>query len=400
MSHKLSVISVSVLSVLLANVAIAADMGPSSGSMFEPVTVKAGVFEVMPWVGVSVGTNNNAGLSNTVKTSSTVTSFKPNVVVGLPTRGQMYAVKYSGNFTQFSSSKVDNFNDQNVEAFADNVWNSRLKSLVSVNYVAGHDSRNAILFRDQEIWHATGLNAMAHYGAEGAQGQFELAGGQVAKRYDSNTGGSTQFFNNDQANLKGTFFYRVAPATQMFVEAGATNYNYLVASAAPKDSTEQRYMAGVKWEATAKTTGTIKLGTLKKNFNSALRQDGTATVWDADVTWSPKPYSKFDASLHQTAREDGTSAVSGYLVSQDSDLSWSQDWSGFVTSTLSLGDGVDKFQGGARTDKRQTYALKATYGFRSWLRANVEYKNVKRNSNVALWSYTQAVTMFTLEGSL
>lgn len=398
MSHKLSVISVSVFSALLANAAMAADMGQSSGSMFEPVTVKAGVFEVMPWVGVSVGTNNNAGLSNAVKTSSTVTSLNPNVVVGLPTQGQMYAVKYSGNFTQFSKSKVDDFNDHNLSVFADNAWTTRVKSLVNLNYAKGHDGRNAVLTGNKELWHTTELNGMAHYGAEGAIGQFELAAGQVSKRYDSNNSGATRFYDHDKANVKGTFFYRIAPATQMFVEAGATNFNYLVASPRPLDSTEQRYMAGVKWEATAKTTGTIKVGTLNKSFNSALRQNGTATVWDADVTWSPKPYSKFDASLHQTAREDG--AVGGYIVSQDSNLIWSQDWSGFVTSALSLGDGVDKFQGGVRTDKRQTYALKATYGFRSWLRANIEYKNTKRNSTDALWSYTQAVTMFTLEGSL
>lgn len=398
MSHKLSVISVSILSVLLANVAMAADMGPASGATFEPATIKAGVFEVMPWLDLSVGTNSNTGSTNVLKTSSTVTTINPNVVVGLPTQGQMYAVKYSGTFTQFSKSKIDDFNDHNLSAFADNKWTTRFQSLVNLNYAKGHDGRNAVLTGNKEIWHTTELNGMGHYGAEGAVGQFELAAGQVSKRYDSNNSGATQFYNHDKAIVKGTFFYRVAPATQMFVEAGATNFKYLVASPKPLDSTEQRYMAGVKWEATAKTTGSIKIGTLKKSFNSALRQNGTATVWDADVTWSPKTYSKFDASLHQAAREDGS--VGGYKISQDSDFSWSHDWSGFVTSALSLGDGVDKFQGGLRTDKRQTYALKATYGFRPWLRANLEFKNTKRNSTVALWSYTQAVTMFTLEGAL
>lgn len=398
MSYKHSAISVAVASVMLASAAVAADMGPVSGAVFEPATIKAGVFEVMPWIGLAVGSNSNTGASNAAKTSSTVTSITPNVVVGLPTQGQMYALKYAGNYTQFASSKIDDFNDHNFEAFADNIWTSRLNSLVNVGYAKGHDGRNALLFRNQEKWHATAFSAMGHYGAEGAQGQFELAAGQTAKRYDSNNSGATQFYDNDKTDLKGTFFYRVAPATQMFVEASNAKYRYVVASVRPLDSTEQRYMVGVKWEATAKTTGNVKLGTLKKSFNSALRQNGNATVWDADVSWSPKPYSKFEASLHQTAREDGS--VGGYIVSQDSDFRWSQDWSGFVTSALSLGDGVDKFQGGVRTDKRQTYALKATYGFRTWLRAGLEYKNTKRNSTDALWSYTQAVTMLTLEGSL
>ena len=398
MSYKLSVISVAVASVLLAGSALAANMGPEAGTVFEPATIKAGVFEVMPWIGLATGKNSNTGSSNTTKTSSNVTSLNPNVVVGLPTQGQMYALKYAGNYTQFASSSVDNFNDHNFSAFADNAWTTRLHSLVNINYSKGHDARNAVLTGSKELWHGNEINAMGHYGAEGALGQFELSAGQIAKRYDTNNSGATQFYNNDKTNVKGTFFYRVAPATQMFIEAGNTRISYLTASPTPLDSNEQRVMAGVKWEATAKTTGSVKLGMLQKNFDSSLRPNKSSLVWDADVTWSPKQYSKFDASLHQTANEDGS--VGGYMISRDSNLAWSQDWSGFISSKVALGDGLDNFQSGLRTDKRQSYSVKGTYGFRSWLRAGLEFKNTKRNSSDAKWSYTQDVTMLTLEGSL
>jgi hypothetical protein len=116
------------------------------------------------------------------------------------------------------------------------------------------------------------------------------------------------------------------------------------------------------------------------------------------VTWSPKQYSKFDASLHQTSGEDGS--VGGYMISRDSNLMWTQEWSGFISSNVALGDGMDNFQSGLRTDKRQSYSIKGNYNFRSWLRAGLEFKNMKRNSTNALWSYTQDVTMLTLEGSL
>ena len=397
MSHKLSVISVAVASVLFAGSALAANMGPA-GTVFEPATVKAGVFEVMPWIGLAAGTNSNTGSTNTNKTSSTVTSLNPNVVIGLPTQGQMYALKYSGTYTQFASSSVDNFNDHNFSAFADNKWTTRLSSLVNVNYAKGHDARNAVLTGSKELWHASEVNAMGHYGADGALGQFELSAGQIAKRYDTNSSGATRFYNNDKTNVKGTFFYRIAPATQLFIEAGNTRISYLTASPTPLDSNEQRIMAGAKWEATAKTTGSVKIGTLQKKFDSALRPNKSTVVWDADVTWSPKQYSKFDASLHQTAMEDGS--VGGYVISRDSNLMWTQEWSGFISSNVTLGDGLDNFQSGLRTDKRKSYSIKGTYGFRSWLRAGLEFKNMKRDSTNTLWSYKQDVTMLTLEGSL
>jgi len=400
MAPKLSVISVAIASVMFAGSAMAASMttGPAGGGVFEPATVKAGVFEIMPWIGLIEGSNSNTGSSNTNKTSSMVTSLNPNVVIGLPTQGQMYALKYVGNYTQFASSAIDNFNDHSFSAFADNAWSVRMKSLVNVNYDLGHDARNAVLTGSQEKWHTSGISAMGHYGVEGAKGQFEVYVGQNSKRYDTNNSGATQFYDRSTSNVKGTFFYRIAPATQMFVEAGESKVSYDVASTKPLDSTEQRYMAGVKWEATAKTTGSIKVGTVSKNFDSSLRQNGTGTVWDADVTWNPKQYSKFDASLHQTFTEDGS--IAGYVVSQDSNFMWIQDWSGFISSAVTLGDGEDKFQGGVRTDKRKLYSLKGMYNFRSWLRAGLEYKNIKRDSSISTWTYSQAQTMLTLEGSL
>lgn len=399
MSHKLSMVAVAVMGVLVSGWTVAAsNMGPESGSGFDPKTLRPGGVEVMPWLGLIEGANSNVGSSNT-KTSSTFTMLNPNVVVGIPTRGQFYGGKYSGAYARFASSGIDNYNDHNIGLFADNAWSGRLNTLVNVDYNLGHDGRNSLMFKNKELWHTTGIKGMAHYGAEGAQGQFEVGVGQMNKRYDSNNGGSTQLYNYDRTDLKGTFFYKVAPATQMFVEASNAKFVYADVGSKVLDSNEQRYMVGVKWDATAKTTGNFKIGTLKKTFNLG-KPSGTATVWDADINWTPKTYSRFDASLHQTAFEAGGSG--NYVVSRDTMLKWSHDWTSYVTSAVTLDDAQDTFQASApsRVDKRQFYSLKATYGFRPWLRAGLEFKNTKRNSSVSVWNYTQAITMLSLEGSL
>ena len=398
MLRKVSAVSFAVMGVAFAGVSTAATLGPERGAMFDPKTISSGGIEVMPWIGLTEGNNSNIGLQNTNKTSTNFTALNPNLVVGLPTQGQMYALKYSGNFTRFAGSSIDNFNDHKLGLLADNVWSARLNSLVNADYVMGHDGRNALLFKSLEQWHTGGIKAKVHYGAEGAQGQFELAAGQISKRYDSNNSGSTQFYNNDRTDFAGTFFYKVAPATHAFVEADNSKYSYVDAASFRLNSTEQRYMLGVKWEATAKTTGSVKLGTLKKTFDTGVLQSGSSTVWDADVLWSPLTYSKIDASLHQTANEYG--GVGSFIISRDSNLNWTHDWTGRVSSILALGDGVDNFQGVSRIDKRQNYSLKALYGFRTWLRAGLGYSLTKRNSTDANFTYTQNVTMLTLEGSL
>jgi len=394
MSYKRSRIFVVVMGVLLASVS----MGAAAEVELQAKAIKAGALEITPTLGLSLGRNSNVGRTN-VKTASSFTMLNPSIAIGLPTHGQLYGANYSGNFSRFAGSSIDNFNDHNFGLFADNVWNSRFNSLVNFDYIKGHDGRNAVSFKNQELWHTSGIKGLVHYGAEGATGQFEFAAGQMSKRYDTNRGGSTNLYNFDRTDLSGTFFYKVAPATQLFVELDNSKFTYVDAASKIRDSTQQQYMVGAKWDATAKTTGSFKIGSMKKSFNLGT-PSGKATVWDADITWSPKTYSKVDFSVHQNANEYGGSG--NYTLSKNTDVKWTHDWTGYVSSALSMGDGVDTFEASVpnRVDKRQSYAMKVMYGIKPWLKASLGYEHTKRNSTNTFFSYTQGVTMLTLEGSL
>jgi hypothetical protein len=409
MSYKLSNIAFSVMGVLLAGVAAAADMqDQSSGNQASGQgVINAGGFEIKPRLSMALGKNDNVGLTGGAKTSTTFTSLSPDITIGMPTHGQLYSAHYSGTYTQFSGDSIDNFNNHNFGLAADNVWSSRLNSLVNLDYIKGHDGRNALLFQNLELWHTTGVKGKVHYGADNAQGQFELAAGQISKRYDTNHAlagglGNTALYNNDQTDLKGTFFYKVAPATHMIAEAGSTKYTYVdpfSKNTLGLDSTEQRLMAGVKWDATAKTSGSFKIGRLSKSFDLGINQSGSATVWDGGVTWSPRTYSRVNASLVQTANEYG--GTGSFIISRDSNLIWTHDWTSYITSALNFDDGVDNFQGNTnRVDKRRAYGLTFSHAINRWLNGGVGYQNNKRNSTNTLFSYTQSIVMFTLDGTL
>jgi hypothetical protein len=408
-SYKLSTITLAVTGVLLAGVATAADMQEQSSgnNAVDQGVINAGGFEIKPRLSMALGRNSNVALDPATKTSATFASLSPDITVGMPTHGQLYSAHYSGTYTRFFGDSIDNFNNHKFGLAADNVWSSRLNSLLNFDYIKDHDGRNALLFKTLELWHTTGVKGMVHYGADNAQGQFELAAGQIAKRYDTNRAlfygyGNTALYNNDQTNLTGTFFYKVAPATHMIVEAGNTKYSYVDAyskNTLGLDSTEQRLMAGVKWDATAKTSGSFKMGRMNKSFDLGLQPNGSATVWNGDVTWSPRTYSRVNASLIQTANEFG--GVGSFMISRDTNLSWTHDWTSYITSALNFGDGVDNFQGNTnRVDKRRTYGLNFSHAINRWLNGGVGYQNNKRNSTNTLFSYTQSIVMVTLDGTL
>lgn len=422
MNQKLSKVAIAVMSVLFAGAASAADVqdpsgdkqGTSGRNQAEGV-INAGGFEIRPTLGLAIGKNNNVGMASAARNSSNLTKLTPKVVVEMPTQGQVYSATYAGTYTRYSTSAIDNYTDHNFGLAAKNDWSTRVNSLVNIDYNKGHDGRNDTKNVGTpsgfvEHWHTTGIKGMAHYGAEGAQGQFELSAGQVAKRYDSNNSGLTQRLNNDVTSLKGEFFYKVAPATQMIAQIGTATYKYVDPVAqARADSTELQYMMGVKWEATAKTTGSFRIGQVKKSFKTAGVPSNTNTAWDADVTWSPLTYSNVNFSLHQKAAESngtggiavgGQTNVGGSIVMQDSNVDWTHEWSSQVKSKLSFGDGVDRYQLSTQVNKRQTYGAKVSYQLNRWLNAGVDYQNTRRNSTLNTLNYTQNIVMLVLDGTL
>ncbi|MDO9010896.1 MAG: outer membrane beta-barrel protein [Gallionella sp.] len=408
MSLKLSKVSVAVFSVLLAGAATAADMQEQGGdkSNHADGVINAGGFEIKPTLSLAIGKNDNVGLASAAQTSSNFTRLSPTISIAMPTHGQLYSATYSGIYANYTGSTIDNFNDHNFGLAAKNDWSTRINSLVNVDYNKGHDGRNEIKNTGipsafVELWHTTGVKGMAHYGADGAQGQFELTAGQIAKRYDSNNRGGTQLLDNDATNLTGAFFYKVAPATQMIFQAGTTKIAYRVAPALAinnRDSTENQYMVGVKWDATAKTTGSIKVGQVNKTFNLGLQPSSTSTAWDANVTWSPLTYSNVNLTLAQKAVESG--GTGSFMISRDSNLNWTHEWSSQIKSALSVGDGLDTYKNSTQVNKRQTYGAKLSYSVNRWLNAGVEYQNSKRDSTLAALTNTQAITMLVLDGTL
>lgn len=402
MSLKLSKITVAVACTFVTIVANAEDMrdlrdlknaGAGAGM------VNVGGFEITPKLDIALGNNSNVGQQTVNKTSSSYVSLVPSVVINFPSHGNSYGVQYNGSYSYYSASKQDDFGNHNFDAYANNVWSDRFKSALKLDYVLGHDARNTLMFASKELWHTTGIKGAVDYGRDGAIGQFRLAAGQLSKRYDTNVSGGTQTYNYDRTDLTGTFYYRVAPATQMIFEAGNTNFAYVDAASKRLDSKEMRYLMGLKWEATAKTTGYFKLGRQNKTFNLGLLPAGNNTVWSTVVAWSPKTYSTVNLSLSQASNEYG--GVGSFIVSRDAGVNWVYGWpNGLTTSTLSVVNGQDNFQNSNRIDKRQTYAANVAYPVFGWLRVGVGYQYVNRNSNFAGASYNQSSLMLTLNSAL
>ncbi len=397
--------SILILVVMLAfGNAAAADRGVSfvgvSGSSktmtsLDPAPIKVEPFDITPWVSLLYGRNDNVANVNTAKKSSNVTILNPNIEVALKGGTQSYALQYTGYFANYASSSIDNYRDHTLVADAENSWSTRLNSHFQISRVNGHDARNIYLSNAVEKWHDNSVRAAFQFGAPGAQGQIEIGGGFDSKRYDTNTTVMSAYDRN-QRDASATYFHRVAPATKALIQIRDTHYAYTVTNRL--NSTNRSYLVGVTWEATAKTTGSFKVGRMSKTFDNGAITSKTDSTWEGDVTWSPLTYSVVDLSISRTLGE--SMGVGNFSDSRDQRLTWNHDLTERVRTTLTLGSGIDTYSGAARQDKRSNYGLKASYGFQRWLRLGAEFKNQSRDSTNGNFTYKQNMTLITLEGSM
>ncbi len=396
--------SVLALAGLLSAGSVAAQGFEPSIGVYKPMTqlkpapIEAEPFDIIPWVVAGIGNDDNVGLSNANKSSSRFAVLNPNVSAVVKGDAQTYAAEYAGSYGRYTSSSQDDYYDHKVALDADNSWTGRFSTRVRVDYLKGHDPRNALhLSTTAERWHTSSARAAMQYGAEGAQGQLDLEAGFAAKRYDTNTV-VTSGFDRDQRNLSGTFYYRLAPATQALVQVRDTHFAYVSPFSSALTSTERRYLVGLKWTATAQTSGSLKVGSMKKTFDTGVLPSGSGTTWEGEVKWSPLSYSIVDLSAMRTTSE--ATGTGNFIITSQQSLAWNHEWSSRVASALAFDNATDTFQGVVREDRRKNYGVKLSYGVQRWLRLGAELQRQERNSTDAQFTYTRNLALVTLEGSL
>lgn len=363
-----------------------------------PVRFENGVFVYMSAL---AGLGHNSNLSGVPNggVSSSLYSLQPDVVAELKNRGDRYTLHYAGNYTHYFSSNSDDFNHHFLNASGDNYFSSRSKVGWDVGYIDRTDPRGSTSVATSNTpnrWTAPTARAVYTYGAKEAQGRLELEGSYISKKYQNNLV-STAVLNNDLAAASGRFFYRVMPRTSMVFELRQSHATY--GNNPGYSNSESRAYVGVTWEATAKTTGSFKVGSAQKSFSDrGTYGKPSGTSWEGNVRWSPQTYSTFDV-VSSRGFADATGS-GNYLLNTGNSVTWNHQWRSNLSTRATLGTLKTDFVGAGRTDNTDNAGIGLFYEVgRNW-RAGAEWAYTKRKSNQAAFEYTRNTTFFSLQGTL
>ena len=207
-----------------------------------------------------------------------------------------------------------------------------------------------------------------------------IAKAQIGASY--NISGS-RFFNNDQSirdreSRKARLFGRwnLSPRFSVLNEVEGDFVNYLDPTF-EQNSRTYKMLAGVVWEATAKTSGEAKFGVINKDFHALDRNSIHENTWDARVTWAPKSFSRLTLFV---ARDSAEAASGGGTVLDRYGYQWRhrfnprlllENGGEFQTATV---DGVPG-------DDQLDFDAELKYKLRRWLTLSLGYAAGKRISS-------------------
>jgi len=367
----------------------------STAGAVDPMPVNDnGPVDFIPTLKVSQGYDDNIEETPDNEESSNVTKVAPTFLLRAQERANRYQVRYTPTFQRYSHDSDDNRVNHFATATSRLILDARNRVNLGLNArrnQATLSETNRDFNEDEgDINERYTLDGTYTFGARGAKGQLEIDGAYVWNRYSNNltSGSNNQSEEYNSPRAGATFLWRVAPRTQLLVEGRYADFDYTW-SESTLDSTNVSALVGARWQATAKTSGSLRVGREDKDFDDAGKDDTDANRWEAQVNWRPAPHSRVRLKTANALEEGSQVEGAGEnTIEQTSyNLRWDYDWDGQVSSNVGYRFRDKDYIGGGndgRNDELHTVSVGVSYSFRRWLDFGFETRfkdNDSTNSN-------------------
>ena len=372
-----------------------APTGPGAASVQVPNTP----LYVTPYIGLAAGYDDNLFLTNGFEKSSPLYVISPGLKVDARTANSVFQFAYDAQLGRYTDSSADNYDDQQARAQFDTAFDRRNFLRLGLDYIRGHEARGSTdrpFGAEPDRYELTTPYATYAFGAPGAQGRIELYVNEAQRRYLNNRE-VTVANDRDNTEYGGAFYWRALPRTSALFEVRRTNIDYKL-STSPLSGDETRYFAGVSWEATAQTTGTIKIGRLERKFDGNTFPEFSGPSYEALITWMPRTYSKFDFFAARLTNE--STGLGSFILTSVAGVTWTHDWNSRLTTGAALRYAKDDYQDFNRNDDTASLGLRVGYKFRRWLTLGAEYTYTRRDSNIPQFEYNKNLYFFTATATM
>lgn len=357
--------------------------------------------QIIPTLGLTLGYDDNLTRSDGDEIDSVFYVISPAIRVELPSDRSILALTAAVDIFRYEDSPIDDREPWYVRA--DWAWDPSTRQDFNLfgQYSEGTNPRgtgrrqgdSGLLPIPPDEWKRTDFGGKWRYGAIGSRGRLELRAGAVALKYTNNRE-DTYLLDRSWWFGGGTFYWRVAPKTSVLADVQYSDIDY---DFADSDNEETSWMLGVTWEATARTSGTLRYGNQKKKFDNPELADYSGPTWVAAVSWRPRTYSLLTLTgTRRTLEPDGNA---DFVVRQDITLAWTHDWTTRFGTVVDVGWGEDDYRPDVRTDDLFYWSIGARHMLNPHLRLGASIQRYERTSDIDEFDFNRTIYMLTLEAS-
>lgn len=374
----------------------------------EPQSVEVGGGKLIPLLTVSTEYNDNLFSQAFSEESDLILKLKPSVQWLQEKNANSIALTYTGDWAVYRDNHNDDYDDHTFSLDAHWEPTDIFRGDIGASYGFLHDNRGegpsegltALLREKPDEYELGNINATFDFGRDSAMFGARIITYINDIEYQNNRI-ETQFRDRDETYIAGRLYGRLSGGkTKFFLEVSDEDFEYDTTPilGGPLDSTEQGWAVGAEWEATAKTTGAIKIGEIDKEFDFAPKGEDSVTVWDVDITWSPKTYSTVFLSASNTPNE--SNGTGNFIEQRDYSVTWMHGWTELLTSTATIAIGDDEFANSSREDDRENYSIGLSYSLDRWITVGASVGYTSRDSNLNRFDFKRNVIAVNLDMSL
>jgi hypothetical protein len=232
------------------------------------------------------------------------------------------------------------------------------------------------------------------YGSLSSSARIALIGSYYNKNYTNFTD-LTQLLSFNRSTVGSTFFYTTNASTDAFFEIKGSTINYDTVDAISRNSDVYTALVGIKWEVTALTSGSFKIGQEQKKFSDSGRENFKGISWEGNVDWKPLTYSTL--TLETSRRAKDPDVQGDYISESIYGVNWGHEWSEKIASTLNFSYLHEDYNGFERLDKSYNLYADVNYEFKRWadLSLYIEYTNKDSTSDNIVYDKSVVGLNFT-----
>ena len=366
--------------------------------------LRLGRVEANPYLQFSSYYDDNVFATSSNEVDDWYFVVSPGLMFKLPQRDNLFELEYRADiFRYVDTGDGNDTEDHSLRAAADINFPGGLSIKVDDLARKAHEPRgdqNLAVTSTAEVneYYSNMVNAEVSYALSD---RFKVAA--AYENYFINYKlASNEFRDRTDNGASASVYYRFLPKTSVLVQGIFKDvYHNNDDPAAPTlNSDEYWALAGLTWEVTAKSTGTIKGGYEWKLFDFPGRKDFRSPVFQVilDHRFTPKTaikltglrqaYETDDPSVNYYTTIRGT-AEATYRPLRKIEL---RPYGSYAHNKYSDETTVAG-QTARRTDDVWSAGLDATYDMNKWLSFTLGYRHTDRSSNLDFYDYTDNLVL-------